>query len=279
MDGVKMGRQSLVSRLLVMVGITFVVLLVGTLGFAATEHVSLFDAAYFTIVTVTTVGYGDVHAQTVNGKILSIILIVVGVGTFSSVIVNSVGIFVQRLDETNRRRRASALVGLFYVEIGNALIKILLSADPGIDHLCRQAVVKEDWTETDFQRFRTRIVEHEYRIDYANIPLRELREALEGKTDILLRLFENPSLSEDWSLTEMLRATLHLRQELSLRGSLDDLPESDVRHLSEDSRRVYMQLSKGWLEYVRGLKTVHPYMFSLALRTNPFDDGCSPVVK
>jgi hypothetical protein len=52
-----------------------------------------------------------------------------------------------------------------------------------------------------------------------------------------------------------------------------------VKHLSDDSRRVYMELSQGWLEYVRGLKMLHPYMFSLALRTNPFDDTCSPVVR
>jgi hypothetical protein len=33
-----------------------------------------------------------------------------------------------------------------------------------------------------------------------------------------------------------------------------------------------------WLDYLRYLKTNYPYLFSLAIRTNPFDEKASPVV-
>ena len=86
-------------RLAVVVGVALIILTAGTLGFAVVEQLSLIDAAYFTIVTVATVGYGDIHPLTVAGKLLAIVLILVGVGTFSGVMVNSVGLLVERREK------------------------------------------------------------------------------------------------------------------------------------------------------------------------------------
>jgi hypothetical protein len=38
-------------------------------------------------------------------------------------------------------------------------------------------------------------------------------------------------------------------------------------------------LVQQWLEYVKYLKDNYPYLFSLAMRTNPFDQTASPFVK
>ena len=46
---------------------------------------NLFDDFYFVVVTLTTVGYGDVTPQTYNEKVLSIILILIGIFIFSSI--------------------------------------------------------------------------------------------------------------------------------------------------------------------------------------------------
>lgn len=45
----------------------------------------LFDDFYFVIVTLTTVGYGDITPQTYNEKVLSIILILIGILVFSTI--------------------------------------------------------------------------------------------------------------------------------------------------------------------------------------------------
>jgi hypothetical protein len=41
---------------------------------------------------------------------------------------------------------------------------------------------------------------------------------------------------------------------------------------------VYVLLVSEWLDYMQHLKRNYPYLFSLAIRTNPFDPEASPVV-
>lgn len=51
-------------------GIAFllVVMVVGVVGFHAIEGWSLLDSVYMTVITLTTVGYGEVHPLSDNGK-------------------------------------------------------------------------------------------------------------------------------------------------------------------------------------------------------------------
>ena len=39
-------------------------LILGVLGFMVVERLSLVDSIYFSVVTMATVGYGDIHPQT-----------------------------------------------------------------------------------------------------------------------------------------------------------------------------------------------------------------------
>lgn len=51
----------------------------GTIGYTLIEGWSLTDALYMTVITITTVGYGEVHPLSAAGRIFSIILIIGGV--------------------------------------------------------------------------------------------------------------------------------------------------------------------------------------------------------
>ena len=66
------------------VSVLLAVIAAGTVGFKYIEReqgLSWADSLYFTIVTITTVGYGDVHPQTEAGRLFAIPVIVIGVSS------------------------------------------------------------------------------------------------------------------------------------------------------------------------------------------------------
>ena len=124
-----------------------------------------------------------------------------------------------------------------------------------------------------------RLVAYDYEVEPDLVDLAEIRKLLASKTGLLLRLLENPVISEDDGFTECLRAVFHLKDELYHRRALAELPASDTAHLGGDLRRVYRQLVMRWLTYAGHLSRRHPYLFSLAVRLNPFDPQRDAVVR
>jgi len=74
-------------------------------------------------------------------------------------------------------------------------------------------------------------------------------------------------------------AVTHLTEELSLRKDLSKCTDSDLGHLQGDMKRAYVILVYEWLEYMEHLKNKYPYLFSLAVRMNPFDPNASIEIK
>jgi len=65
---------------------------------------------------------------------------------------------------------------------------------------------------------------------------------------------------------------------LEHRHRISQLPEEDLEHLTKDIGRVYTLLIYQWLDYMQHLKKNYPYLFSLAIRLNPFNPDASPVI-
>ena len=61
-------------------GITLLTAL-GTLGYVVIEKMSFLDALYMTVITISTVGYGEVKPLDDHGRIFTMMLIILGVGT------------------------------------------------------------------------------------------------------------------------------------------------------------------------------------------------------
>ncbi len=68
-----------------------------------------FDSLYWSVVTLSTVGYGDITPQTVPGRLITMVLIVAGIGVisfFTSIIVSA---FAEKLPEVSAQRVFSEL--------------------------------------------------------------------------------------------------------------------------------------------------------------------------
>ncbi|MEP1930660.1 MAG: potassium channel family protein [Roseibium sp.] len=70
----------------------FVLLILsGVLFYTSVEGWSFVDAFYFTVITLSTVGYGDLAPQTDIGKIFTSIYILIGFGLFVAVATHIAG--------------------------------------------------------------------------------------------------------------------------------------------------------------------------------------------
>lgn len=63
-----------------------IIVSVGILGFMIIEDWNLMDSIYMTIITIATVGYGEIHPLTDEGRIFTIFLIVGGLGSAAAVL-------------------------------------------------------------------------------------------------------------------------------------------------------------------------------------------------
>jgi len=255
------------------------VILAGIAGFSWLEGFSPLDSLYLTVVTIATVGYGDIHPVTAGGKMLAILLIVTGVGCFLGVVANLVENMAYREERARRREKTNMLVGLFYTEIGTSLLSICSRLDPGKDELARLIVGEGGEVAPDPARITSALESRTYSLDCRELDLASLRDTLGGKLNLLTLLLQNPDLEEHSRFTDLLQALLHLWQELSHREVLCDLPQADAAHLSGDLNRVYSLLVMEWVVYLGNLRRQYPYLYSLAVRTNPFDDKASVVIR
>lgn len=175
--------------------------------------------------------------------------------------------------------KLNMVIGAFFSEVGTELLRVFSDLDLEADRIKGRLIISSDWTENDFLKIRKEFIRHTSKIDASGKHLEGLRDFLTGKRQFLLNLLENPNLLEHDSFTDLLWAVFHFTEELDYRGELKDLPDKDYDHLRGDMGRVYHRLILEWLDYTSHLKKNYPYLFSLAMRTNPFDSRASVIVE
>ena len=63
-------------------GLAVLILVSGTIFYRSVEGWSWIDALYFSVTTISTVGFGDLAPRTDIGKLFTVVYIFVGVGVF-----------------------------------------------------------------------------------------------------------------------------------------------------------------------------------------------------
>jgi len=167
--------------------------------------------------------------------------------------------------------KLNMVIGAFFSEVGGELLKRFFEFDKEIDNLMTKLTVSTNWTHQNFISLKRNLRKYEVNIKCREVDLADLRTFLITRRDFLLRLLENPNLLEHETFTELLWAVFHLTEELASRQNVKDLPDSDLDHISNDIKRAYIILIIEWLNYMEHLKNQYPFLFSYAVRTNPFD--------
>ena len=194
-----------------------------------------------------------------------------------------VTIIIHRLlserEKRARLEKMNMVIGVFFSEVGIELLASISRSDPGLDGIRKELMVTGVWTESEFLRVDQRLQDYEYGVDIGRADLRELKRLLVVKVDFLLRLLENPNMLEHESFTELLWAVFHLADELTRRENLERVPDTDLTHLGNDVKRVVALIGRQWVDYMKHMEKRYPYLFHLAVRTNPFDQTASVIVR
>jgi voltage-gated potassium channel len=126
------------KRLLFIAVLLVTVIFIGTVGFVVVEGWTVFDSFYMTLITLTTVGYGEVHVLSYHGRIFASFLMLIGVTTLfvSIAILGETLLRLEMTDYFGRRKRDRMLrdiAGHYIVcgagRVGRSVIQELLRSN------------------------------------------------------------------------------------------------------------------------------------------------------
>jgi hypothetical protein len=75
-----------------------------TLFYASIEHWSIVDSFYFSVMTMATIGYGDLAPTTDMSKLFTVIFAVLSIGVFAAVVSKIVAIMLERKKQRHNKR-------------------------------------------------------------------------------------------------------------------------------------------------------------------------------
>lgn len=186
---------------------------------------------------------------------------------------------LERQNLQHKLEKLNMVIGTFYSGVGTKLLREFVRYDTQVAAMRADLLVNSSWDAAAFRSHARRAKTFEYQVNIREMDLEGLRSTLLEHEDFLLRILENPVMLEHESFTDVLRAVFHLSEELKSREDLKNLPETDLNHLRGDIKRAYSHMTISWLDYMRYLQTEYPYLFSLAVRLDPFAEKPDPCVR
>ncbi|NTW71733.1 MAG: hypothetical protein HGA49_05765 [Eubacteriaceae bacterium] len=210
--------------------------------------------------------FGDIH---------HILIYLIGDIAFLPIDILLVSIVFHRIldnkEKKSRLKKLNMVIGTFFTETGTGLISLFLSQSDSQEKLAQNLKIDLSWKKSDFINSRKNLLSMDCSLHFNSGDYFRLKDFLLNKRDFLLKILENPIVMEHESFTDLMMSIFHLEEELSMRSDLQRLSKEDRNHLLIDSHRVVTNLYREWLLYLEHLKEDYPYLYSFAVRTNPFD--------
>jgi len=178
-------------------------------------------------------------------------------------------------DKRDKLYKVNMVIGAFFSEVGTELLRLFSDFDHNADTVREEFVACHTWPDKKFIETSKECKHYNYNIDSQKGSLEALRTFLLDKRNFLLNLLQNPTLLEHDTFSDLLWTVFHLTEELVHRDDLEDLADADYNHIAIDIERAYILLTAQWLAYMKHLKDDYPYLYSLAIRTNPFNPEAS----
>ena len=98
--------KELRKRLILAMALLALVVSFGTAGYMVIERWNLLDSVYMTIITLASVGYKEIHDLSLNGRIFTIVLIIIGLGSVAFALSAGAKIILEgELQEVYGRKR------------------------------------------------------------------------------------------------------------------------------------------------------------------------------
>lgn len=161
MHRLRMSLDDPVRQFQVSLALLLVVVVVGTVGYHLIERLRWLDAAYMTVITVATVGFGEVRPLTDAGHVWTMGVIVVGVGTGAWAATRAVEVMLGQTLwlSVQRRRMRQSLAGLrdHYVICGHGRLGTRIERDL---RARGEPFVVIDWSQTVEETFLAENIPH-----------------------------------------------------------------------------------------------------------------------
>lgn len=171
---------------------------------------------------------------------------------------------------SQNKKKVYMLVEIFYIELGNSLLKKFSNADKAVKQCVNTLQPNMKWDQDEFKVLKKAISGMSNTIDVAKLNIIEIYKLLNLNKPMLINMISNPALTENGTFSNTLIATFHLLDELSSRD-LEALSEEDLLHIKVDIERTYKGLAEDWVLYMEHLSKEYPFLYYSAIKNNPFN--------
>lgn len=108
-----------INGLKYMVFVSLVCIALGGVAIHFAEDMNFFDGLWWSFVTATTVGYGDISPATPAGRVVAAILMVVGIGLIGSLTSTITALFFQRHEQSVKHDAKSEIISTLQSQLEN----------------------------------------------------------------------------------------------------------------------------------------------------------------